>query len=334
MPEPQDTQIAPGAAPPPSGYRERYFWHERAWGAITRDLGKIPHALLLHGSRGLGKREFAWRLAQLLLCTASRSDDAEGCGECQSCRRFVAGMHPDLLRITPSGDSASIVVDQIRELRQFVALKPHTASRKLVLLESAEAMNLNAANALLKVLEEPPPSSLLILIAQSRARLPATIRSRCTPLPFHSPGSRQALEWLRVQGIAESSANQLLALTGGAPLRALALARSTELEDRNSWLKDVEDLRAGRADPLQCAVRWKNYGTDRSLEWFQQYLADSIRAEMVNGTKNKNSIPVGNLFRYSDVLSEAKAVTGGPLDETLLLEDILIGWSRLFRPLV
>lgn len=315
----------------PAECGERFFWHEKAWSALTRDRGKIPHALLLYGPSGLGKQAFAWRLARSLLCTAGAAD---GCGQCQSCRRFASGSHPDVLRIVPAGDSSWIVVDQVREIRQFAALTPHTAERKLVVLEPAEAMNLNAANALLKVLEEPPPSSLLILIASTVARLQATIRSRCTPIPFQAPAPRDAVEWLRAQGIAEETAAAALNLAGGAPLRARAFVESDELSSREAWLRDVEAMKAGRESPLRCAARWKSLGTGRCLEWFQRYLANSIQIEMTERSNEKSFMQLSSLFRYSDVLSEAKAITGGPLDESLLLEDILIRWCRLFRPLV
>lgn len=321
--------------PPHPGYRERYPWHAAAWNALTRDLTRLPHALLLHGPEGLGKRAFAWRLAQSLLCAAPGAE-AAACGSCSSCRRFTAGTHPDLLCVKPLEDSIAIVIDQIREMRSFVALKPHTAPRKLVILEQAEAMNLNSANALLKILEEPPASSSLLLITPQSVRLPSTIRSRCTPVPFRPPATVEAAEWLRGQGVGDNH-ELLLELAGRAPLRARALAQSTELQDHAQFLKDVEALRAGTEDPLRCAVRWKNYGAERSLEWFQRYLAGFIRIEMGHEagirTVGKNTSRIRDLFSYFDVLSEAKSLAAGPLDQMLLLEDILIRWFRLFRPM-
>src|SRR5689334_184900 len=141
MAEAVEAQVA--GAPPDPGYRERYPWHEQTWAQLARAPDQLPHALLLHGAEGLGKRAFAWRLAQYLLCI--RPNGAEACGACASCTRFAAGTHPDLLVIKPLGDAAIISVDQVRELRDFVVLKPHTSRRKLVLIEPAEVMNLNAA---------------------------------------------------------------------------------------------------------------------------------------------------------------------------------------------
>ncbi|MFL6622951.1 MAG: DNA polymerase III subunit delta' [Sulfurifustis sp.] len=314
---------ASGVAPDPA-YRERYPWHADLWTRLVRDPAQLPHALLFHGPIGLGKRAFAWRFAQYLLCS---SPTAEGgaCGNCVSCRRFAVGTHPDLLSVTTLGDSTTITVDQVRMIRDFVALKPHTAARKLVILEPAEAMNVNAANALLKVLEEPPAASALFLITPAAARLPATIRSRCIALPFRAPEAQPAIDWLRAQGVDEPG--PLLEAAGGAPLRALALSRSGEVKERAQVMKDIQALRNGTESPLLCAGRWKSYGAMRCLEWFQQYLAARIATE----SDQKNTKQLKVLFQFFDVISEAKALSASPLDETLLLEDMLLQWSDVAR---
>lgn len=318
-----------------TSYRERYPWHAKTWVALARDPGRLPHALLLHGLAGLGKRAFARRLAEWLLCFAP---DAEGaCGRCSSCQRSAAGAHPDLLWVTPPEDSRVIGIDQVRGLRDFVALRPHTATRKVVVLEPADAMNISSANALLKVLEEPPESSSLLLVAPALARLPATIRSRCALVPFRPPVANEALGWLRQQGVDED-AQALLEMAGGAPLRALAFARSARLEDRRQLLDDVQRLQAGAEDPQRCAARWKNLGAEYCLEWFQRHVAQAIQAQALKmkagAPSTENVSQMRDLFRYFDVLSETRAIADGPLDQTLLLEDILIRWSRLFRAMV
>jgi DNA polymerase III subunit delta' len=329
-----NTDSAPvSTSVPPRNYTQRYFWHEKAWVALTRDLGKLPHALLFHGPEGLGKRAFVWRLTKSLLCDAPGSD-AMACGGCRSCRLFDVGNHPDLLSVTPLGDSVSIVVDQIRAVGQFTALRPHTAPRKLVLVEPAEAMNLNAANAFLKVLEEPPSGSSLLLITPRAVRLSATIRSRCALIPFRPPISADAAEWLRSQGAKDSTAKASLRLAGGAPLRALEFANSDDLAVRDDWIEDVVAVKTGNKDPLNCASRWKGNGADRCLDWFQRYVAELIRAKAVDPETHKNRKLLSDLFCYMDVLSEARMLSQGPLDEALLLEDMLIRWSRLRGPLV
>lgn len=312
---------------PPPGYRERYFWQVQAWTALTRDFGRLSHALLFYGPEGLGKTALAWRFTRTLLCEVPGSD-GEVCEECRSCRRLDAGAHPDVLYVTPPGDSNWIVVDQIREVAQFFALRPHTAKRKVVLLEPADAMNLNAANALLKILEEPPAGGVLLLTTSNVSRLPATIRSRCVPVPLRPPGRADALSWLQKQEIGEAAAATALELAGGAPLRALSFVRSGESDVHADWIRDISAVRAGTKEPLDCAARWREHGIGRCLEWFQRHVAELLK---VGDAGRINGCSPEDLFRFLDVLSEAKALGPGPLDEALLLEDILIRWSRLFR---
>jgi DNA polymerase III subunit delta' len=311
----------------PRGYRERYFWHAHAWTALTRDFDRLPHAVLFFGPEGLGKSALAWRLTRSLLCDAPLAG-GEACEVCRSCQRFDAGTHPDVLHVAPLGDSDWIVVDQIREITRFSALRPHTAKRKVVLLEPAEAMNLNAANALLKILEEPPASSVLLLATPRVSRIPATIRSRCLPVPLRPPGAVDALSWLRAQDIDGAVAAMALDLAGGAPLRALDFVRSGDLDIHIDWIRDISSVQNGKKDPLGCAARWKERGAGRCLEWFQRYVVQLLkdnRAEKINGCSSED------LFRFLDVLSEAKTLSLGPMDQALLLEDILIRWSRLFQ---
>lgn len=330
---PDDHDEMSGGNPPPENYAVRYFWHDRAWSALVRDFSILPHALLFHGIAGLGKSALAWQLARSLLCE-SPVTDAMACGTCASCVRFAAGTHPDLKCVTLLGDSRVIGVDQIREIGQFSTLTPHTAKRKIILLDPAEAMNTSAANAFLKVLEEPPPTCSLLLVTAHAARLPATIRSRCVAISVQPPRSKEAAAWLQSLGVDSKTAVAGLNLAGGAPVRALELIRADELSLHDHWRRDVSAIRDGSKDPLSCAREWKDFGVERCLGWFQRYVAE-LAAELARDLSNQEKhIFLSNLFSYSDVLSEAKNLAAGPLDESLLLEDMAIRWSRLFHPVV
>jgi DNA polymerase-3 subunit delta' len=322
-----------GGNPPPESYAVRYFWHDKAWSALVRDFSVLPHALLFHGIEGLGKSALAWQLAKSLLCKSPVAD-AMACGICPSCMRYTAGTHPDLKNVTPLGDSRVISVDQIREVGQFSTLTPHTAKRKIILLDPAEAMNTSAANAFLKVLEEPPPSCSLLLVTSHAARLPATIRSRCVAISAQPPRREEAAAWLQSLGVDSKTAVAGLNLAGGAPVRALELIRADELRLHDNWRRDVSALRDGSKDPLSCARQWKDYGIERCLGWFQRYVAELAVESASDLSSKRNRIFLNDLFRYSDVLSEARNLAAGPLDESLLLEDMTIRWSRLFHPVV
>lgn len=311
--------------PPHPGHRERYPWHDRTWTAMTRDLARLPHALLLHGQAGLGKEAFAWRLAQTLVCQ-NPGNGSEACGTCTSCRLYAAGTHPDLLAVGLEEEGRQITVDQIRAIGGFLALRPHTASHKVVLIAPADAMNLAAANSLLKVLEEPPAGSVLVLVSSRIARLPATIRSRCAAVAFGVPERNDAIAWLRAQGAARPEA--VLDVAGGAPLAALELERSDGLRDREEVLQLVEAVARGTEDPVRCAARCKTIGSGRCLGWIQDDIARRIAAAMTGGEEKKNISRIKPLFDLLDQLSQARHLLETPLDETLLLEDVLIRWPR------
>jgi len=344
-------------------------WNETKAAAFLRDRQRLPHALLFAGPKGLGKNAFAAWLAQFLLC-ANSSDNGKACGHCQGCRLFAAGSHPDLhvvqpeavyktsdtllaqyaLRYSPadkskeSKDSTMIRIDQIRSLIEAAQTRPQIGACTIMLLSPADTMNTNAANSLLKLLEEPPPDSYLILVADRPARLPATIRSRCTLAEFRIPPADDALAWLQTRGLSGANAGLLLELAGGTPLAALALAESGFLDQRTALLDDMEKLASGQADPLACAARWKPLGAERCLLWLQGWLSDLIVTAMQSGAARLRNPDLGarlqalekrldlkQLFQFSEGVGRGRSLLGGPLDEQLLLEDILIRWTELCR---
>jgi DNA polymerase-3 subunit delta' len=323
---------------------ERYPWHESPWASLTQRLDILPHALLLYGQPGLGMRVFALRLARTLLC-AQPVAEAEACGRCQSCLLLTAGSHPDIAVVEPLEDKTSIAIDQIRELAGFLSLRPHTATRKVVVIAPAEAMTLSAANSLLKMLEEPPLGSVIVLVTSHPARLPATIRSRCTRVLFKPPSESTATGWLQARPEMKEQPESLLRRAAGAPLLAIELAQEGFLANRKQLFQDVSALRNGQEQPSTCATRWKNLGTARSLAWLYSYVSDLIKMnlgvsdvsqlanpELIPGyNNNKLSIQNNDLYNLLDVINESYKQLSGPLDHLLLLEDILIRWSRLSR---
>ena len=126
-------------------------WHESLWQQILSRQNNLPHALLLYGAKGMGKSLFAQYLTKTLLC-----DQKQACGNCKPCKLLIANTHPDLMTIQPADVGKQISVDQIRSTIQFCALTSKYGHYQIVIIDPAEAMNRNASNSLLKLLEEPP----------------------------------------------------------------------------------------------------------------------------------------------------------------------------------
>lgn len=318
----------------------RYPWHAALWANLAHPFERLPHALLLHGLPGLGKNQFALQLAQVLLCQAPQINSA--CGQCHSCQLFAVGTHPDLTIVSPLEDAKTISVDQIRALNSFLFLRPHTAARKLVIIEPAEVMNINAANSLLKLLEEPPLDSILLLVTSRPARLPATIRSRCSRLYMKPPSQGDAMTWLKTNAMVSEETASLLRFAGGAPLLAKTLAEQGFSQQCRQLGQDLENLALGREDPVVCALRWKNLGTALCLSWLYYVVLDFIKQQAgvvgeghlnseIKARINKNILNISLLYNYLDVIHECHRQLTSPLDELLMLEDILIRWSRISR---
>jgi DNA polymerase-3 subunit delta' len=214
-------------------------WNQPLLDSLARRVERLPHALLIHGPRGVGKLALAERAAQLLLCEAQKKP----CGACEGCRWYLAGNHPDFRRLEPEAlakeppadldeepaaarkpkqPSLVIKVEQVRELADFLYVRSHRGRLRVALVHPAEDMNENASNALLKGLEEPPAGAIFILVSHRPAQLLPTIRSRCVALPVALPPAEAALAWLAQHGVKEPK--RWLAYAGGAPLRALEYA--------------------------------------------------------------------------------------------------------------
>jgi len=216
--------------------------HDDTWAHLTArlDADRLAHALLFLGPIGIGKALVAQRLAARLACTVGA---AAPCGACSGCRQVLAGSHPDLLMIGAPGRGRKetrkkeIGIDQARELKHFIQLRPVAAARKIAIIDDADRLSLAAQNALLKTLEEPPGQALLVLITASPGALLSTVRSRCQRIAFRplSPELVQVL--LREHNVTDEAAARLAAVADGSPGRALVL--------RATWQDDEHDAVSG-----------------------------------------------------------------------------------------
>lgn len=306
----------------------------------------LPHALLIHGRPGLGKTLLGLSFAQRLLCEAARGEDP-ACGTCVSCGWFELGNHPDFRLVQPDALAAAPVdageggekgskqirVDQIRDLQAFLRIGTHRGGLRIALIRPAEAMNAATANALLKSLEEPPVGTLMLLVSSAPQHLLPTVRSRCQSVPITAPERHVAAEWVRGQGIAEADA--ALSFAAGAPLAAIELegqagerARLTEL------------LATPRFDPVRGAEQLSATGLPDVVIWLQKWIYDLLRVRSGGRPRYhpnasgqleglaRHADPV-RLTRFAERLTEARALSGHPLNPRLFLEDLLMQYRKL-----
>ena len=256
-------------------------WQASLWAQLRalEEGGRLPHALLLSGIPGLGKRVLAARLMRWLLCNDHVGRDAP-CGSCRGCTLALAGSHPDLSRLDAEEDKTTIGVGQVRALIEYVQLTPSHCDRKLILVEQADDLGVPAANTLLKVLEEPPGSALFVLVADRVAALPVTVRSRCQRIRLRRPDAAQAIRWLEEQGAGSDPAS-LLELAAGAPLRALELARGHDVPVLAGIREDVARLMSHAIDPVSAAKRWSSLGPAETVAAVSSAVSAEIRACML-----------------------------------------------------
>lgn len=320
-----------------------YPWQHEQWTQLQRERAqsRLPHALLLTGPQGLGKLQFAHRLAQSLLCT--RGEEGP-CGRCEACRLYTAGSHPDFREIVPEQDSDQIKIDQIRALVAFVGLSRHGRGYKVALIAPAERLNRNAANSLLKTLEEPPAQSCIVLVSARPHRLPATLRSRCQQITFRPPAKTQGVQWLSRELPGVEDPALLLSLGHGAPLAACGLAEGELLEARRSVFESLLGLREGRVTLRTVAKACAQLDTALLLDWLISWLADVVRLchcadtgyldnpdlyQQLSGLAGK--VDLQSAFRVLDHLLETKKVSNAALNPQLMIEDLLLAWAGIGR---
>jgi DNA polymerase-3 subunit delta' len=334
--------------------------------------GRLPHALLIAGASGLGKRDLAEALAARLLCDTPQTD-GQACGHCLPCQWRGSGNHPDLHRLSPEsgeeqpptaeaegfepGDgeskakptqgSTQIVINQVRAVQGVLSVTAHRGGRRAVIVDPAEAMNPFTANALLKLLEEPPDGCVFLLVSSMPRRLLPTIRSRCQQWHVPRPDADALQRWQAGQEHEGHVPANLLALCGGAPLAARRLLAQG---GRDLFGRFISDLGVNRIDPLRLAAQWEVWLKKDKIslvmlvEWMQRWVSDLAalrlggrvryfpeQAEYLAGlSAGANAASV--IGCYNEFISIRRVATH-PLNMRLFLEDMLMRYVRvLTRP--
>ena len=321
-------------------------WQKEQWEKLSarRRSGRLPHALLLTGPSGMGKVAFAEAWMRSLLCEQVEATGL-ACGLCRGCQLLAAGSHPDYRWVSPPEEGKVIGVDQVRELIQYLALTPQYGANKIATIHPADKLNINAANSLLKTLEEPPPHSLIVLVTAQPSRLPVTVISRCQRIHFPVPSTEPALAWLGPQLPAPEHASLLLKLADGAPLRALVLAEAGAWKGRQELLALMERLARGDEEPVAAAEAALKLGVRETLYCLYSWSSDMVRL-VASGSEAPalNQDMVGRLqalargvdlkalFEQLDLVPRALQLADRQLNPQLLLEDTLLAWRGAFAP--
>ena len=305
----------------------------------ARLAARFPSALLIHDQRGAGGLWLAGYAAQLALCR----DPLPPCGHCRDCRLFLASQHPDFISVGPLEDSKLIRVEQVRELAEQLNLTSHGGGATVVVIAPADALNANAANALLKTLEEPRAGVTLILVASVPSRLPATILSRCQRLRIAAPSRAMSLSWLeRNKGPGPWSA--VLDVIGDAPFEAIQLDPVDVARVAAETFNALTELASGRVRVpglgerwaraesfelrLACIETWLTACIDRAAGARSQSQELRTSARLPESSWDMN---IAALLRLLDGAYELRRLRLSSINRSVALEQLLWQLPRIMR---
>lgn len=351
-----------------ANFLELYPWQIEAWKRIVESIGRLPHAILFTGTKGIGKLRFATRLAVALLC---ENEEKSPCGECRNCRLFNSGTHPDLHVLTSearleSVDSvlvhyanrylddqssrakrknprSTIVIDQIRALIENANVKPHLSVNKVFVIDPVDSMTIAGANSLLKVLEEPAPNTFLVLIAQSTQNLLPTITSRCQELFLPAPGPEQIEQWLVQLKLSPQEISAVQQSEKG-PVVGLQQLRNDEILQSTAFVSTVlkQLQRHKQRDLFDLIELGVQLGEAECLDELLKLVSKLIReGAIVKERKEKRETLLSEIalrtdqrklfLIYDQIGLLRNQIRAGGLDKTLAVEDALISIDNCVR---
>ena len=314
--------------------------YQRLWHSYQHN--RLHHALLFGSAQGLGVEQLVQHLAQAMLCTAP--GDQGACQQCKGCQLYRAQTHPDLYWLEPEKTGAPIRIDAIRQIIAPINECAHQGGAKVIVLQQAGRLNLNAANALLKVLEEPAPNTYFFLLDEQITQLLPTLRSRCRQQVIKRPDEAQICAWLQTQFQAEVSLlRRAVARTGGLPLRALVAISEQGLAWQQHWQQGLIQLLQGQCSAVELAAQWQSIAPLETLAWLLQAVhaclifkqagqCDALQALELDVLQQKTALfDMEKLFMlYDQLLTYTQQLMRlAPLNTTLLLESILMQWQQL-----
>ena len=326
-----------------------YPWQKQNWLSITKDFNQLPNAWLFYGQPGIGKVDFAQAVAAALLCKTPL-ENQHACGHCASCHWLHRSNHPDFYIVTPTlpaieADIASrplkklplIKIEAIQQMMNFASLSSHQGALRIALIAPAEAMTTAAANALLKILEEPAKTLLFLMVSHAKTRLLPTIVSRCRQFPLSTPSYKCALDWLKKQPV--DNAEAILALQSGSPLLNHEATYSTL---HQNFIKTLSQPTLIALLNIAEEIEQQKVPLALSLTWLAKWLFDLIAYQLSSTIRfhphEKASLQKlvqwlngPALFACYDKIQAIRSGELQVLNARTQLEALLIEYRRLFK---
>jgi DNA polymerase-3 subunit delta' len=326
-----------------------YPWQTQIWERLTQDNQRLPHAILLHGRAGIGKYDFARSFSQALLCS-NKTSIGGACKTCPSCNWFNDESHPDFRLLSPEQEAESddaapskklkkktqISVTQIRELSDFLSLSSHQSSgMRIVLIHPAETLNIASANALLKMLEEPAPGVIFILVAHQLQRLLPTIISRCHKINMPVPNEAQALSWLEQQGV--KNAKQQLAYLEGSPIKVFS--EQLQFDQLSEIWKHL--ALGPKLEPYVLAPLLIANSAETGVITIQKWIYDMVAVKLGQQARYHlqyigalqalaDRVNLSRLFDMHKKMNELRKLASHPLNHELQMEGLLLDYTKIF----
>jgi len=317
-------------------------WQQKNWDSLYSYIkqGRIPQALLITGTSGLGKHALANRFATSLLCS-NPQDNGAYCGVCNSCLLIKADTHPDLILIKPDEEKKSISINQIRQVVTDTYLKPQFDTHRVVIINPADVMTAQAANAFLKCLEEPTERTVFILITDKPNKLSATIISRCQKHSVNFPEKPMLYDWLREQGINDNQ-ETLVNLLKSSILKTQHLTNHDLLKQRTDCFNDWLTIAKHTNHPAIISEKWQKLPETELINWLISWVVDLIkctcrinREQLCNQDLAKplqelsQQLDLKGLYKWYDLLINSRQRLGTQINFQIMIEEILVQWQEL-----
>jgi len=288
---------------------------------------RLPHALLLNGPRDTGKTSLATQFVASILCLEHQHP---ACGRCRSCRLLESGAHPDRHVVTFEEHPKTgvlrqmLVIGQIRKLIGSLSLTTTISRRKAALIYPVDAMNIAAANGLLKTLEEPHGETVLVLVAHNTGSLPATIRSRCQNLQVRPADVQGSIDWLCAEvQVSPQEAESALLAAAGSPLKAARMIRDGSIKHYHLVVSILQGLRSQRTAPGDALAALADVDAELLWSWISLLASEELKSVI-------DSPPAAmEVSRLQSLADRNRYLLSTPVRKDFLLQDWLIQWSRI-----